>query len=293
MITETIHSCYLCGNNELISDRLVEDHYGSGERFQLTRCKVCDTIYTNPRPSKDKIITYYKSNSYVSHGDKINPIFDTIYKSVQSLNFRSKRGILEKYTLAKNHLDYGCGSGAFLNYLTKHKWNVEGVEPDSTARAFAQEKYQLNILPDTDSIDPQTNFSSISLFHVLEHVHDLENTLNDLINQLDENGILLLALPNFHSNDAQHYQEYWAGYDVPRHLYHFSQKSIHQLSKTFGLNIVATHPMKFDSYYVSLLSEQYKTGSKKYLSAFRRGYISNRMAKRNGEFSSLIYILSK
>ena len=117
--------------------------------------------------------------------------------------------------------------------------------------------------------------------------------MDKLISILDRNGILILALPNYKSLDSQHYGEHWAGLDVPRHLYHFSQKSVHQLAKSFGLNIVATHPMTFDSYYVSLLSEQYKSGSKNYLKAFANGYKSNASAKKTNEYSSLIYILSK
>jgi len=292
MMTERIDQCYLCGDQLLDQYKTITDHFGSKESFPLIRCKKCETVYTNPRPDQNSILTYYKSNGYISHGDKVTPIFDKLYRTAQSINFKSKKRILEKYTLNRQHLDYGCGNGAFLNFLRKNQWGVDGIEPDVDARNNALDRYSLSLKSNYKELSEDKLYSSISLFHVLEHVHSLEETLQALITRLDKNGVLVLALPNYKSHDAQHYGDFWAGYDVPRHLYHFSQKSIHQLAKTFGLNIVATHPMIFDSYYVSLLSEQYRTGRKKYASAILRGYQSNRKAKSSGEYSSLIYILS-
>ncbi|MFY0591675.1 class I SAM-dependent methyltransferase [Roseivirga sp.] len=271
----------------------VKDHFGTKEDFLISKCKTCNTLYTDPRPKEETIVTYYKSGSYVSHGDKVNPLFNSAYSLVQRLNFKFKKKILNKYTLSQRHLDYGAGNGAFLSHLKASGWAVDGIEPDEDARASALKKHGITLNHKLADLASNTKYTSISLFHVLEHVHQLEQTMEGLISRLDNNGVILLALPNFKSHDAEYYGNNWAGYDVPRHLYHFSQKSIHQLSKRFGLNIVATHPMKFDSYYVSLLSEEYKTGRKKYLSSILKGYQSNRKAKRTGEYSSLIYILSK
>lgn len=291
MNSEEIKQCLLCQNTELISDRQVTDHFGNQEQFGLIRCKQCQTLYTSPRPDEKSIITYYKSNSYVSHGDSVGKVFDITYKLIQSINFKSKKRILNKYTLSKKHLDFGCGQGSFLSYLKKDNWQVTGIEPDADARKSVTEN--ITVYKGLSDLPEGQQFSSISLFHVLEHIHQLTDTLTSLTEMLDKNGIIILALPNFKSLDAEYYNEFWAGYDVPRHLYHFSQKSIHQLAKTFGLNIVATHPMTFDSYYVSLLSEEYKTGRKKYFGAMRQGLKSNLSAKKTGEYSSLIYILSK
>lgn len=288
---ESISECLLCHNTDLQNNSQVVDHFGSKELFSIVECQRCQTLYTSPRPDAKSIITYYKSNSYVSHGDAINLLFDSVYKFIQSINFKFKKRILDKYTLSRKHLDFGCGNASFLNYLNRQKWNVTGIEPDEAARNNADEN--LTIHSNLDQLPKGEQYSSISLFHVLEHVHQLKKTLTSLIDKLDKNGVIILALPNFKSLDASAYGEFWAGYDAPRHLYHFSQKSLHQLAKTFGLNIVATHPMKFDSYYVSLLSEENKTGNKKYLSAMINGYKSNQSAKKTGEYSSLIYILSK
>lgn len=281
--------CPICNNDKLKETLRVQDHFASQENFKLYKCSPCELLLTSPVPDENQIVTYYKSNSYVSHGDSVNPLFDSTYKFIQGRNLKYKRKIIEKYTLGKNILDYGCGAGSFLQYMTRYGWTGFGIEPDTSAKQIAINK-GINI---TDLQNLNTKYDCISLFHVLEHVHQLESTLQKLIEHLDRNGIIVLALPNFKSADATNYQEFWAGYDVPRHLYHFSQKSIFNLSKKIGLNIVSTHPLYFDSYYVSLLSEKYKTGKSNLLKAMYQGYKSNSKATKTKEYSSLIYILSK
>lgn len=284
-----ISICPVCSNTQLKPKLEVKDHFGTQETFSLLSCEKCQTLLTSPVPDENEIVKYYKSNSYVSHGDSVNPIFDKAYQYIQSRNLTYKNQLINKYTLGNDLLDYGCGTGTFLKFMQNKGWNVQGVEPDKIARQLAISKgLRINFLEDI-----QTRFDCITLFHVLEHVHQLDETLAQLINRLNKNGILLLALPNHKSDDAKHYQEYWAGYDVPRHLYHFSQKSIFALSKKFGLNIVATHPMNYDSYYVSLLSEKYKATTNQIIKAAKQGFISNRRAKTTKEYSSLIYVISK
>lgn len=281
--------CPVCSNTQLKPKIEVKDYFGTQQTFNLLSCDKCQTLLTSPIPDENEIIKYYKSNSYVSHGDSVNPIFDKVYKYIQSRNLNYKKKLIDKYTLGKTLLDYGCGTGTFLNFMSSKAWSVQGVEPDETARKIAiNNGLKINVLEDV-----QTQFDCITLFHVLEHVHQLDHTLSQLISKLGKNGILLLALPNYKSEDATHYQQYWAGYDVPRHLYHFSQKSIFALTRKFGLNIVATHPLYFDSYYVSLLSEKYKESGGQIIKAVQQGFRSNRKAKTTKEYSSLIYVISK
>lgn len=151
------------------------------------------------------------------------------------------------------------------------------------------------VLKFDDNFEPTNEnpyqFDVITLWHVLEHVHDLDKYIYRLKQLLKPNGVLVIAVPNFKSYDADHYKEFWAAYDVPRHLWHFSQTSIHRLFSTELMKVVKTLPMKFDAFYVSLLSEEYKTGKKNFLKAFINGIKSNRAAKRTGEYSSLIYVL--
>ncbi|NVK85224.1 MAG: class I SAM-dependent methyltransferase [Cytophagia bacterium] len=286
---QEIQSCPVCSKESFKEYLKVPDHFGSKEGFTLVKCCSCQTLSTTPQPDEKEIITYYKSNSYVSHGDSINPIFDFVYRTIQNRNLKYKRKLIERYTLGKNLLDYGCGSGTFLEYMNKQGWETKGIEPDENARQIAEEKgVKLTSLDQLNS-----EYDCITLFHVLEHVHKLKETIQTLIEHLSKNGVLMLALPNYNSRDAQQYREFWAGYDVPRHLYHFNQKSIFSLAKEFGLNIVSTHPLYFDSYYVSLLSEKYKNGKGNLIGAVKTGYLSNHSAKKTKEHSSLIYVLSK
>lgn len=200
--------------------------------------------------------------------------------------------MLERFAFQGKLLDYGCGTGHFLSYASQQAWNVRGVEPDTTARQQVSSNIRQYVMPSLQELKDK-DFDVITLFHVLEHIHSLEETLQDLLSRLNRNGVLFLALPNYKSADAQKYHTHWAGYDVPRHLYHFDQKSIFQLSKKYGLNIVSTIPMKFDSYYVSMLSEKYLGNKAPFLRGMINGYRSNRQAKRTREYSSLIYVLTK
>lgn len=200
--------------------------------------------------------------------------------------------MLERFAFKGKLLDYGCGTGHFLSYASQHGWNVRGVEPDDTARSQIHDNLVPYVMPSLQKLE-EKDFDVITLFHVLEHVHNLEETLQDLISRMNRNGVIFLALPNYKSADARKYHTHWAGYDVPRHLYHFEQKSIFQLSKKYGLNIVSTIPMKFDSYYVSMLSEKYMGNSSTFLRGMIQGYRSNKQAKRTREYSSLIYVLTQ
>lgn len=289
-MTEHLSNCPICTESVLESYMPITDYFGDKEVFQTAQCNKCNTVFTTPRPDQKYIVNYYKSNSYKSHGDKKGGIIDGLYSFAQQRNFNHKLKLINQYSFGKKLLDYGCGAGAFLQFLRSKGFDVTGVEPDVDARSHIPSN-----IPVEENL---SNLSSskvdvISSYHVIEHVHELIDTMTKLSEMLDRNGVFHLALPNYKSWDAQHYQAYWAGYDVPRHLYHFSQKGVHALANKVSLNIVATHPLVFDSYYVSLLSEEYKTGNKNFLTAFKNGYISNRKAKKSGEYSSLIYILTK
>src|SRR5690606_2817313 len=94
------------------------------------------------------------------------------------------------------------------------------------------------------------------------------------------------------SYDAKYYGEFWAGYDVPRHLWHFSKVGIGKLFGHENMRVADVLPMKFDAFYVSLLSEKYKTGKMNYPKAVWIGLKSNLSAIKKGEYSSHIYIIN-
>ncbi|GAB5525840.1 MAG: methyltransferase domain-containing protein [Roseivirga sp.] len=291
-MTEKLNACPICDGTKFVEAFECPDHFLSKEVFALQKCSQCNTLLTNPRPDQKSIVTYYKSDSYISHSNQSNSLINIIYKKVRSITLRHKLKMLERFAFQGKLLDYGCGTGHFLSYASQHGWNVRGVEPDHTAREQIANNLSQYVTPSLTQLEDK-DFDVVTLFHVLEHVHSLEETLSDIISRLNRNGVVFLALPNYQSADAKKYHTHWAGYDVPRHLYHFDQKSIFQLSKKYGLNIVSTIPMKFDSYYVSMLSEKYLGHSSPFLRGMINGYRSNRQAKQTREYSSLIYVLTQ
>lgn len=267
-----------------------QDFLVSQEHFKLLEDKELEMLITFPTPNN--LYEYYETESYISHQDKQKTTIDKIYHFVKSYTLHKKVRLIEHYSQGhKTLLDIGTGTGAFLQKAQSKGWFVTGVEPNPNARNKAIHK---NLIV-TESITKLThkNFQIITLWHVLEHLPDLEQSIGQITKLLPTNGTLFIAVPNFKSHDAQYYGKYWAAYDTPRHLWHFSQKAITKLFKKEGLYVFETIPMYFDSFYVSLLSEKYKTGKANYLKAFYRGLTSNLKATRTGEYSSLLYVLKK
>ena len=272
------------------------DHTVSNEKFTLLLDENLEMLITSPQPKKEDLAGYYESEDYISHTDSNRSLFDKVYQKVKNYTIKQKLHLINSFqTKEKTILDIGCGTGDFLHFCQQNNWNITGVEPNENARNLASEKLGLdNSISESVEIlmkDQSKRFDVITMWHVLEHVPNLEEYISFLKQLLKQNGRLIIAVPNYKSYDAKHYGKFWAAYDVPRHLWHFSQKSIRQLFFKFDIELVVTLPMKFDSYYVSLLSEKYKSGVSNPLKAFYIGFLSNWKARRSKEFSSLIYIL--
>ena len=283
-------ACPSCGAQSFSTYLTVKDHFLSKEEFKLEHCDSCSLLFTNPRPALDHIGDYYKSEDYVSHSSTKKGLVNKVYNWVRSYTLKKKIGLLNELTAGKTLLDIGAGTGHFLSKAKENGYTVLGLEPDQDARKVALsengiELKDLSLLHDLDQ-----SFDIVSMWHVLEHVYNLQTDLDKITSLVSQNGVLIIAVPNYTSFDAQYYKEYWAAYDVPRHLYHFSPKSIIPLVESKGLKFEKMLPMKFDSYYVSMLSEKYKSGSM--LKAMRIGFLSNRKAKE-GLSSSQIYIFRK
>lgn len=218
---------------------------------------------------------------------------DRLYRIARSYTLKWKQQLITSYAKEKTLLDYGCGTGSFLAHMKTKGWNVTGVEPSSDARAKASESATVHEL--IQSVNG--TYSIITLWHVLEHIHDLNKTLTELGKKLEASGTIFIAVPNYKSADASYYKNYWAAYDVPRHLWHFNKQSMTQVLANAGFNLQKIVPMKLDAYYVSLLSESYKDPNAgtpiRYFRAFHQGWNSNRAARNTGEYSSLIYIAKK
>ena len=267
-----------------------KDYLVSQENFNLIFDKESDMLITEPQPKN--LEKYYDPKNYISHSDEKNSFIEKVYQQVKKITLNKKVKLIDQYSLdEKSLLDIGCGTGEFLAYAKNKNWNTVGVEVNQNARNKASNK-NLKIYKSLEDL-PNRQFNIISLWHVLEHLPNLNEKISLIKTKLDDNGTLIIAVPNYKSYDAKHYKEFWAAYDTPRHLWHFSQDAIKILFEKHNFKVTKTLPMYFDSFYVSLLSEKYKNGKSNYLKAFYRGLMSNIKAKSNGEYSSLIYILKK
>jgi 2-polyprenyl-3-methyl-5-hydroxy-6-metoxy-1,4-benzoquinol methylase len=287
--------CPVCGKTFEEPDIRCKDYRVTGEIFDIRVCPGCSFGMTFPQPSPAEIGKYYQTPDYVSHSETRQGIVNKLYHIVRKKNTGNKLKLLGRYTENKTELlDIGCGTGYFLSVCKRDGWFVEGVEVDSGARSIAETRIGRPVYSSIDeAIASGKQFGVITLWHVFEHLHDVNGSFEKLLRLLKPSGLLIIALPNPASPDAVYYREYWAAYDVPRHLSHFSPASIEKLVEKHSGWIHAIEPMKFDSYYVSMMSEELKGRGKigALLRGFRRGYRSNRIARKCGNYSSLIYII--
>jgi 2-polyprenyl-3-methyl-5-hydroxy-6-metoxy-1,4-benzoquinol methylase len=265
-----------------------KDFAVSGEEFELMLDMELNMLRTYPEP--ENLDSYYNSETYISHTDSADNLIDKLYQYIKKYNLKRKVSLIHKYAdTNKTLLDIGAGTGSFLESAKQNGWNVYGIEPGKKARELAEKK-GLKLKESLDLLEKK-RFQVITLWHVLEHLPDLEAQIKRITSLLEKDGTLIIAVPNFQSYDARYYKEYWAAYDVPRHLSHFSQLSIKKLFSKNGMKLEKISPMIFDSFYVSLLSEKYKYGTRNFLRAFIIGLKSNIRAWKTKEYSSLLYIL--
>ncbi len=283
--------CPICDSpdQELFMNSI--DYSVSKEPFSIVRCKSCGFHFTSPIPDEANIGSYYKSESYVSHSSSKKGVINRIYHWVRWYSLKRKVSLINSLSKEKRVLDIGAGTGHFLKQAKLAGWKVTGLEPDSDARSLAKS------VNGVDLLDQQTlyslekeSFDVITMWHVLEHVYHLKKDVKRITELLAPEGTLVVAVPNMNSYDAKYYKEHWAAFDLPIHLYHFTQKDIISLFDRYNFELVETRPMIFDSFYVSMLSEKYRNGNM--LNGIMTGLKSNWRAKE-GTYSSQIYILRK
>ena len=280
---------------ELKQYLVCKDHLVTKKDFNVLIDEETELLVTSPQPSVEEIGKYYESEEYNSHSAEAKSVFDKIYEFVKNINLKSKYSIIEKNEVKTERipslLDIGCGAGDFLNFCKNKAWEVSGVEPTEKAREISEKKLGIKISSDL-SLDhfEDASFDVVTMWHVLEHRFDIMETVANLKRIVKPGGLIVIALPNYKSYDAKFYKQYWAAYDVPRHLFHFTKKTIEIIFAKNELKLSKVYPMWFDSFYVSLISEKNMTGKMNPLRAIFIGLISNIKAIFNKEASSLIYV---
>jgi 2-polyprenyl-3-methyl-5-hydroxy-6-metoxy-1,4-benzoquinol methylase len=288
--------CPVCESSAIHPLLTVKDHSVSGEEFVIWQCSNCSLRFTQDVPDETSIGPYYQSPDYISHSNTNKGLLNKLYQRVRKFTLRQKASLIIKNTCAKGSiLDIGAGIGAFLDQMKKSQWQITGIEPDEGARAQAKNLFGIDLL-NTPALQqlPHDNYDAITLWHVLEHVEALHEYVEKLKALLKPGGKIFIAVPNYTSTDAHIYGNYWAAYDVPRHLYHFTPKAMRILLQKHGLKITAIKPMWFDAFYISLLSSKYRKGKTNWMAAGISGVRSNlKTLFTHSASSSVIYIISK
>lgn len=285
-----MNTCPWCGSPTENSYLDVKDYFLSKEDFKIFSCPQCGLLFTSPRPAPDVIGKYYQSEAYYSHQQNNKGFIPKIYEFVKSFNVKNKTNMAIGGLPQGRLLDIGCGVGDFLVSVKKHGWEVDGIEPSTDAKTIA--KTRLGFVPKDpsaySSLDDQS-FDVITMWHVLEHIDDLHFQTSQLVRLLKPGGRLVIALPNFQSFDCQYYKNVWAAWDVPRHLNHFSPDTLRSIITSVGFQYVDTHRLKWDAYYISLMSERFLNHRLPLLRGAWVGLRSNIKARHSGMYSSLVY----
>ncbi len=293
----TFSECPLCNSHSITRVMECIDHYATGEAFELYQCAKCGFRFTQQFPAETEIGRYYETPDYISHSDTKKGVVNKLYHHVRSYMLKQKAKIVEQYALTPQGrvLDIGTGTGYFITTMQQRGWQISAIEKSPDARAYAQKQWGIEVQPDGTMEQLDSNsFDAITLWHVLEHIEPLKETCHHLNRLLKPEGVLVVALPNCSSFDADKYQAVWAAYDVPRHLWHFTPQTFAKLAQEAGFEIEAIKPMPFDAFYVSMLSEKYNKQRYSMIRGCYTGLCGWYKSWHNPtKSSSIIYILKK
>jgi 2-polyprenyl-3-methyl-5-hydroxy-6-metoxy-1,4-benzoquinol methylase len=291
----SVHQCPVCSGNKFSPFITCKDYFISGEDFEIVTCQNCGLKITQDAPHEENMGKYYLSDNYISHSNTSKGLVNQLYHILRKYMLGRKRKLVQKKSGTGRILDIGAGTGYFLQEMKQHGWEVAGTEPDKEAREFARTEFGLNIYSSEELFNfNKESFDVITLWHVLEHIHRLNDNMKACHNLLKPGGRLIIALPNHTSPDARFYKEYWAAWDVPRHLWHFAPAQVEKLGENHGFRIRKIFSMPLDSFYVSILSETYRKSGMAFFKGIFYGKISwfqSLVNKRKG--SSVIYVFEK
>jgi len=297
MAVFNIQQCPVCGGNQFKTFITCTDFFVSGEQFEIKECAGCGLKFTANAEDEENVGRYYQSEEYISHSNTSKGLVNAVYHRVRSYMLGRKSRLVKKATKKKSGkiLDVGTGTGFFLNEMKSHGWQVSGTEKSDEARTFTKKDFGLEINePEQLFQFENENFDAITLWHVLEHIHRLDENMETFGRLLKPEGKLIIAVPNPTSYDALHYKEFWAAWDVPRHLWHFGPEQMKLFGEKHGLRLNSIHTMPFDSFYVSLLSEKYKKSKLALVKGLMHGKISWLKSLVNKKkCSSVIYVFGR
>ena len=288
--------CPVCGSEKVEPILTANDYLVSNENFDILHCSNCTLRITSPKPNINELSKYYNSEEYISHKKEGQSFINKIYKIVQRMSLVKKRRLIEKYFGDEKGslLDIGCGTGDFIKVMQKAGWQISGVEPDENARRIAKELSGIQIYSTEEHFYDTIKYDIITMWHSLEHIHDLNEQISKIDELLNSDGMLYIAVPNYTSFDARYYKQNWAAYDVPRHLYHFSPVAMQKLFEKYEYSIIGYKQLPFDPFYISLLSELSVIKSKNIIRAFwigLRSYLNGLINSKRS--SSVLYIFKR
>jgi len=292
-----VERCPVCNGNIFIPFLKCKDFFVSKEEFFIKECSTCGLKITSPVPSEESVGSYYQSKEYISHSNTSKGLVNRAYHVVRNYMLREKRKAVANASCKKmgSLLDVGAGTGFFVAHMKKFGWDVSGTEKSDEARDFAKSEFGIDLRPTEDLFQMRKgSFDVITLWHVLEHIHDLHKNIKAFNELLKPDGTLFIALPNYTSFDAEHYRNFWAAYDVPRHLWHFAPPQVKRLFEKEGFVLTKKYRMPFDSFYISMMSEKYKKSRGGFIKGLFFGKVSLIAALFNKDrCSSLIYVFRK
>ncbi len=294
MVKSIVQNCPVCDSLKFNKVLTANDYLVSGESFDIMECEKCTLRFTTPIPNEDEIINYYESDKYISHTKRVTSIFDLIYKIVRKFTLRSKRKTVERILQKQSGtlFDIGCGTGELLKVMKQAGWQITGLEENARAQKLAKTNTNSIIMNQAEFFKGKQKYDVITLWHSLEHLHELDKYLNKISISLNANGVIMIAVPNYESFDAEYYKQDWAAYDVPRHLYHFSPKAMVMLMEKFNFKLIQSKQLPFDPFYVALLSELSVMKNYNIIKVLWVGWKSYWRGRRDSlKGSSILYIL--
>ncbi|MCC6165591.1 MAG: class I SAM-dependent methyltransferase [Caldilineaceae bacterium] len=253
-------TCNLCGSPSASYRYTLADYYL--QRFDveatLVQCSQCGLVYQNPRPTLAEMSEHYPPEY---------PLYQTgkgrqpgrLLQWAYDYGMRKRGRFVTRHKQTGALLDVGCATGVFLDGMRRQgTWELHGVELTPEVAKIARRERSLDVFAGTleEASYPDQSFDVVTLWDVLEHLHDPTATLREIHRILKDDGLLVIRVPNLASWDAQWFGRYWAGLDAPRHLYVFTPQTLAQMLQRAGFDVI-DESSAIAGYLVLVLSIHY------------------------------------